>query len=64
MASFFLYSNRRSEEIMEMLKRFNQQEGITIVMVTHEAEMAAYADRRVHFQDGRIAASSQAKATG
>jgi putative ABC transport system ATP-binding protein len=44
----------RSVEIMEMLRAFNRRDGITIVMVTHEPEMAAYADRQIHFQDGRI----------
>ncbi len=44
----------RSMEIMELLSRFNREQGITIVMVTHEAEMAAYAGRVVHFLDGRI----------
>ncbi len=44
----------RSREIMELLGRFNRDQGITIVMVTHEAEMAAYAHRLVHFVDGRI----------
>ncbi len=44
----------RSIEIMEMLKAFNRRDGITIIMVTHEPEMAAYADRQIHFQDGRI----------
>ncbi|MBI9086458.1 MAG: ABC transporter ATP-binding protein [Desulfobacterales bacterium] len=44
----------RSKEIMELLQDFNQRQGITIVMVTHEAEMAAYADRRIDFLDGRI----------
>lgn len=44
----------RSREIMEMLLGFNRRQGITIVMVTHEAEMAAYADRQINFQDGRI----------
>lgn len=44
----------RSLEIMELLSRFNSELGITIVMVTHEAEMAAYARRIVHFLDGRI----------
>jgi putative ABC transport system ATP-binding protein len=44
----------RSREIMEILLDFNQRQGITIIMVTHEAEMAAYADRQIHFQDGRI----------
>ena len=44
----------RSREIMEMLLSFNRREGITIVMVTHEPEMAAYADRQIHFVDGRL----------
>jgi putative ABC transport system ATP-binding protein len=44
----------RSLEIMELLTRFNTEQGITIVMVTHEAEMAAYARRVVHFLDGRV----------
>lgn len=44
----------RSKEIMELLRSFNQQEGITIIMVTHEAEMAEYCTRQVTFQDGRV----------
>ncbi len=44
----------RSEEIMELLSRLNREQGITIVMVTHEPDMAAYAKRIVHFKDGRI----------
>jgi putative ABC transport system ATP-binding protein len=43
-----------SLEIMELLTRFNQEQGITIIMVTHEAEMAAYAHRVVHFLDGLV----------
>jgi putative ABC transport system ATP-binding protein len=44
----------RSLEIMELLTEFNREQGITIVMVTHEAEMANYARRVVHFLDGRV----------
>jgi len=44
----------RSREIMEVLTDFNRDQGLTIVMVTHEAEMAAYAHRVVHFLDGQI----------
>lgn len=44
----------RSEEIMELLSRLNREQGITIVMVTHEPDMAEYAKRIVHFKDGRI----------
>ncbi len=44
----------RSREIMSLLDRLNRERGITIIMVTHEAEMAAHANRIVHFLDGRI----------
>ena len=44
----------RSVEIMELLTRFNQEQGISVIMVTHESEMAAYAQRVVHFLDGLI----------
>lgn len=44
----------RSVEIMELLTSFNRDKGITVVMVTHEPEMAAYAKRIVHFKDGLI----------
>ncbi len=46
---------KTSHEIMQLLQELNQKEGITVVMVTHEAEMAAYAHRVIHFLDGRIA---------
>lgn len=45
----------RSREIMELLSGLNRDRGITIVMVTHESEMAAYAKRIVRFVDGRVA---------
>ena len=44
----------RSVEIMRLLARLNREHRLTIVMVTHETEMAAYAGRAVHFRDGRI----------
>jgi putative ABC transport system ATP-binding protein len=45
---------QRSREIMELLKKLNQEHGITVLMVTHEADMAAYAHRMVRFVDGLI----------
>jgi putative ABC transport system ATP-binding protein len=45
----------RSREIMELLTQLNRDRGLTIVMVTHEPEMAGYAKRCVHFLDGAIA---------
>ncbi|MBI3042581.1 MAG: ABC transporter ATP-binding protein [Betaproteobacteria bacterium] len=44
----------RSREIMELLAALNRGRGITIVMVTHEADMAAYARRVVRFLDGHV----------
>jgi len=44
----------RSIEIMELLARLNETRGITIVMVTHEADMAEFAKRVLIFRDGRI----------
>lgn len=44
---------RTSEEIMALFKALNA-DGITIVVVTHETDIAAYARRRVLFRDGRI----------
>jgi len=46
---------KTSNEIMDLLVGLNRGQNITIVMVTHEPDMAAYADRVVHFLDGRIA---------
>lgn len=46
---------QRSHEIMELLVALNRDQGITILMVTHEPDMAAYARRTVHFVDGRVA---------
>ncbi len=47
--------SRRSHEIMELIARLNAERGITVVMVTHEPDMAAFARRAIHFVDGHIA---------
>ena len=44
----------RSVEIMELLTRLNVEQGITVLMVTHEPEMAAFARTLVHFRDGLV----------
>ena len=51
----------RSREIMELLTSFNKNEGITVIMVTHESVMADYADRIIMFVDGKIASDGQTK---
>jgi putative ABC transport system ATP-binding protein len=49
---------KTSREIMDLLAALNRERGITVIMVTHEADMAAYAHRIVHFVDGRIASDA------
>ncbi len=44
----------KSMEIMNLLKKLNEDENITIIMVTHEEEMAAFASRVIYFRDGHI----------
>jgi ABC-type lipoprotein export system ATPase subunit len=47
-------------EIMLLLSRLNRERGITIAMVTHEPDMAAYASRVIHFRDGHVVGDSVA----
>lgn len=54
----------RSLEIMNLLRALNQDHGITIVMVTHEPDMAACAKRMVHFRDGLIESDHPRKEEG
>jgi len=49
----------RSREIMELLSGLNGEQGVTIVVVTHEPEMAAYAKRIVNFRDGLVESDQQ-----
>jgi putative ABC transport system ATP-binding protein len=44
----------RTEEVMKLLQELNRERGITIVMVTHEPDVAAFAKRNIIFKDGHI----------
>ncbi len=46
--------SRTSVEIMDILQRLNDQHGLTVVMVTHEADIAQYAKRAFEFRDGKM----------
>jgi putative ABC transport system ATP-binding protein len=46
--------SRTSVEIMEILQQLNEEQGLTIVLVTHEHDIVRYARRSLEFQDGRI----------
>jgi putative ABC transport system ATP-binding protein len=53
-----------SREIMGIVTRLNRERGLTVVMVTHEDDIAAYARRLIRFVDGRIESDRQKEATG
>jgi putative ABC transport system ATP-binding protein len=46
--------SKTSEEIMGIFQRLNRETGITIIMITHEPDIAAFAKRNILFKDGRI----------
>ena len=53
--------SRTSVEVMEIFQRLNRERGITLVLVTHELDIAQYADRVVVFKDGKIKSDQQVK---
>ena len=44
----------QSKEIMQIFKKLNQEDGVTIIQVTHSDEMASYGDRVINLQDGAV----------
>jgi putative ABC transport system ATP-binding protein len=52
----------RSREIMELLNSLNIDQRITIIMITHEPDMAAYAKHTIHFRDGLVADEQDGRA--
>ncbi len=54
---------RTSHEIMDTLQSLNRKQGVTLIIVTHEPDIAAYADRVVTMRDGKIL-SDERKSTG
>jgi putative ABC transport system ATP-binding protein len=51
--------SRTAVEVMEIFQRLNRERGITLVLVTHEPDIAEYATRVVVFKDGKIKKDSQ-----
>ena len=50
--------SRTSVEILQMFRKLNEEEGITIILVTHDAEVAAHAKRVIRIRDGLIEAGA------
>ncbi len=46
--------SRTGVEIMAIFQRLNRDEGITLIVVTHDPDIASYANRTLHFKDGRL----------
>jgi putative ABC transport system ATP-binding protein len=46
--------SRTSIEIMAIFQRLNREKGITMIVVTHDSDVAAYSNRSIHFKDGRL----------
>ena len=47
-------NSKQGEEIMELFKKLNEEDGVTIIQVTHSEKNAAYGSRIIHLLDGRI----------
>ena len=46
--------SKTTDEILRMFRRLNDEEGITIVLVTHDAEVCDYAKTTIHIKDGQV----------
>jgi len=50
---------RTSHEIMEIIRKLNREQGVTVIVVTHEQDIAAYADRVIMMRDGKVASDER-----
>src|SRR5262245_7948724 len=53
--------SRTSLEVLDVFRRLNREEGITVVLVTHDPGVAAHAERTIHVRDGRVQAAAMAE---
>jgi putative ABC transport system ATP-binding protein len=51
--------SQTSDEIMAIVQRLNREQGITVVLVTHEPDVSTYADRVITFRDGVVISDTQ-----
>ncbi|MEM2623178.1 MAG: lipoprotein-releasing system ATP-binding protein LolD, partial [Archaeoglobaceae archaeon] len=50
--------SKTGRQVMEIIKRLNEEKNVTVVLVTHDLSLADYADRIVRIRDGRVDLSS------
>ena len=55
------YYTRSSVEIMELVVKLNRESGITIILVTHEPDIAAFSRRIIKFRDGLVVSDEPVK---
>ena len=53
--------SRHSHELLELFKRLNEEEGVSILMVTHDSMIASYSQKLLYIQDGKIAETIERK---
>jgi len=53
--------SKNTEDIMNLFTRLNRETGISIIMVTHESDVAEYTDRKILFKDGEIIGDTPVK---
>lgn len=55
---------KTSHEIMDIIRKLNREQGVTVIVVTHEADIGAYADRMIVMRDGKVVSDEHQVAAG
>ncbi len=55
---------KTSHEIMDIIRKLNREQGVTVILVTHEADIGAYADRMIVMRDGAVVSDERQVASG
>jgi macrolide transport system ATP-binding/permease protein len=55
---------KTSHEIMDMIRKLNREQGVTVIVVTHESDIGAYADRMIVMRDGKVVSDRHQVAVG
>jgi len=46
--------SKSGKEVMSLLKKLNKEQGLTLILVTHDKSIASYARKRIYLKDGKI----------